>query len=222
MGGEIRVAARFGDRSLRSGTGWTSIIPGLVLNERFLDLDEDYLRSILDEWDEGDEEGLPPLAPYGYGIVVVDVPSRTVVTCNDYSALVEAPIQPRFLIENGLRDEDGDNGDRLLARMLDERRLSILRKPFPAYADDGRAPIREVLECGPDGLDAMVEAHYARMPYDRTLWDMFVYDLRPWTVSRVYPDKLVPTFERLGLPVTEADRAAIQAFLDGDQGEDED
>jgi len=215
MGDAIRTVVRYADGRVVSGVKSTVVIPGLQNSDRFLAGDEGYVGGLMDELaeDADDEaaEAAPALAPYGYGILVIDFTNMAVVDCNYYSPFATSGVHPAVLLQNQLSSLDGRDGIERMARMLAERRVSIERIPYR----DPDGVVTEVLACDLAGLDAAVRDHYARVPYVDTGYARFVYDLAPWKVTHAREWEVLPALERLGFDVTDADREAWKTHMTG-------
>ena len=100
MGGGIAVTARRANGEILRMCRWTNPLPFFFQNMRFVGGDESHLDEYLEQWhdfmrqapegDEMDREMVAhdKLAPYWYGLVVIDYQTKKVLSLQGYSALI--------------------------------------------------------------------------------------------------------------------------------------
>jgi len=107
MGGSIAVTARRANGEVIRMCRWTNPLPFFIQDARWIDADETHLDEYLEQWNsmradyEKNEPGnyefnmtdvyapYPFLAPHGYGLVVIDYQTHTLLTMQGYSSLIE-------------------------------------------------------------------------------------------------------------------------------------
>lgn len=87
MGGSIAIAARFNDGQAICIEGWTNFIPAMVMNDTTLSGDDRIVRETLLKAAAVEHYGGPvQLRKSGYGIVVLDFPSREIHSIQGYTS----------------------------------------------------------------------------------------------------------------------------------------
>lgn len=90
MGGSLTVAARFNNEETICVEGWTNFLPRIIINETTFSGDDSIVRSTLMEVaNHRDYEGPCALRKSGYGIVVIDFPSREIHSIQGYCSFTD-------------------------------------------------------------------------------------------------------------------------------------
>ncbi|RYF12168.1 MAG: hypothetical protein EOO77_17910 [Oxalobacteraceae bacterium] len=147
MGGLIKVAVRFPDGEVITNLRHTNPLPYWIRHPKLIASDEAHLRTYANR--NNSEEGIDSrLAPISYGLVVVDMMTKTVFTMNEYSNFGDIVLLSREGMEErfGLDEEPQGESFRTL---LADGRLSIVVRPKTTNAPEQSIPLR----CDPDRFD---------------------------------------------------------------------
>lgn len=106
MGGTVAVTIRFEDGTVEPMGRWTNSLPGFFQDVKFVKKDQSHLDEYLrdwfemkDDWDKNHKSGrfefpMTPcygnwrhIAPTGYGLVVIDYKTETILSMQGYSSL---------------------------------------------------------------------------------------------------------------------------------------
>lgn len=108
MGGRINIAVRFKDGKTVCQERWTNNLPDWFKTPAFYSGEENHLRRYIgmvagNDVESGQLGAVQPIEESEYGLVVVDLISRTVLSCNAYTNL------NRFCISDVADAEDNTN-----------------------------------------------------------------------------------------------------------------
>lgn len=121
MGGSIRVVVRFSDGTVQSKTRHTNPLPSVFRSPQFIAGDESVMRSYLDCHSEYETDD--SITPVEYGIVVVDYPTRYVLSCNGYSDFHSIYLDDLESLRERLSQSDHTDGT--FDEMVDRGQLCI-------------------------------------------------------------------------------------------------
>ncbi len=217
MGGTIKVAIRLHDGSVTSDTRWTNNMPTWINSIEMVNDDAEYLRAYAHQPSDhrGDDH---TIAPYGYGLVLIDAITHTIYSCNGYS-------QPGQIIPAKISNhEDDPESVANWKALMDAGRLSAVDGHHPDVPPiilpmvPGRGPVEEAY--------ALRELEGDWKSPDRRFYDINI-DLSPWRVidyreSREGCELMRLHIKDSGFPFTEADDRAWDEYMKEKFDEDED
>lgn len=217
MGGTIKVAIRLHDESVVSDTRWTNNMPTWINSIEMVNDDADYLRQYAEQESShrGDDH---TIAPYGYGLVLIDAITHTIYSCNGYS--LPGQITPAKIVIHAEDPEAVANWKAL----MDAGRLSAVDVYHPTVPPillpmvPGRGPVDEAY--------AVRQLERDHEDGERRLY-MINIDLSPWRVldyheSREGCELMRQHIKDSGFPFTEADDRAWDEYMKEKFDEDED
>lgn len=195
MGGTVAVTVRLDENTIIADTRWTNALPSFVQDMRFIDGDRAYVQRYLDV--PSDLKGRPLNAPYGYGLVVFDLPTRSILSMQGYSGFVtEAPgmLSQELLDAVANVDEDEDAADEVerWQRLTNAGRLVLTRTRYTRSASGAQNTellFKETLAGDAEAVARRLEAE-CRMEHMRGKDDTsttrldVVVDIAPWTHQR--------------------------------------
>lgn len=90
MGGTVGFTLRLPDGTERRGTTYTNWTPFFLNNPALFECDEKHLKGLVDtmqkDYDQYPGDRNPYLAPYGYGLIVVDCQKKCLYHCQGYTS----------------------------------------------------------------------------------------------------------------------------------------
>jgi len=202
MGGSIAVTMRTPDGTIHKMCRWTNILGWVVTNLRLAQKDPEHIKKVLKPWQDMRADWLKGkpykypmtdvyghydhLAPYGYGLVVIDMVNDVILSWQGYTNLETVTGASIRLSLDGrvLGEEPGDTEVDRFRALFDAGRVkgvyTYSRKTkehgFQEFDKGYPWTFQELLE--------ELEAHeWAGNDQIDVLWTQFVIDLSPFTVE---------------------------------------
>lgn len=129
MGGYLSVVIRTSSGSVEKMSNWTNYLPYFVANDMFFEENNAYIQNYINQMDS---EGV--LVPEGYGLVVLDFMSKSILSCQGYCMLERMSLASFQLEANkNKKNKIGTPKADALKRMIEKRMVRVY-EDFDSYS----------------------------------------------------------------------------------------
>lgn len=167
MGGSLTVVVRDENRNVHIRETWTNPIPFFVSAEKFINKEWAHFQKLL-----GDYPELPSIEPVEYGVLVFDLPTNQILSCQGYTDLrrtSSAGIHMTLLAEGPPKE--------WIRWFFENNRFGDLKEMHPNPEDNRIRPLPNTYEefvnlCGDI-------RHFTEIPMDLSPWTVIDFGTDP-------------------------------------------